>query len=311
MNKRTNMLKRNSGFIVGCVIAAGVSFAAANAMMANGLPTLTQDTDAPQETQAQTLAQEKEESRVYETDPFTVTASGNIIKGIETEQTEESEKQTETDEDGNVIYSDTQLDENGNPVESYEDGNVSGGYEDEGYYSEDTYGDDGSYNDGGYSDGSYDGGYSDGYSGDSGSYYDQPIEIYDSGNSDYYYDDSSANTGSSQGTSGSTGSTDPKIVTTDFWSDSILPQTYSEYIDESILHIFNAKELRLIRNEIFARHGRIFDSQELMDYFTQKSWYVPTYSPEEFDAHWDRYLTEYEVANLNVILDYEASLAGN
>lgn len=33
------------------------------------------------------------------------------------------------------------------------------------------------------------------------------------------------------------------------------------------------KELRLMRNEIFARHGRPFRSDDLHDYFTKKSWY--------------------------------------
>ena len=66
-----------------------------------------------------------------------------------------------------------------------------------------------------------------------------------------------------------------------------------------------------MRNEIFALNGRIFQSQDLRDYFSQKSWYVPTYSPEEFDANMFYYLNDYEEANLEVILNYEAALAGN
>ena len=85
----------------------------------------------------------------------------------------------------------------------------------------------------------------------------------------------------------------------------------SRYIDESELYNYSEAELRLIRNEIFALHGRIFNSQDLMDYFSQKSWYVPTYSPEEFDANMFAFLNDYEEANLSVILNYEAALAGN
>ena len=33
--KRKNMLKRNSGFIIGCVVAAGVSFFAADVVMSD------------------------------------------------------------------------------------------------------------------------------------------------------------------------------------------------------------------------------------------------------------------------------------
>ena len=85
----------------------------------------------------------------------------------------------------------------------------------------------------------------------------------------------------------------------------------SRYIDESELYNYSEGQLRLIRNEIFALHGRIFRSQDLRDYFSQKSWYVPTYDPDEFDAHMFDYLNDYEAANLKVILNYEAALAGN
>lgn len=35
-------------------------------------------------------------------------------------------------------------------------------------------------------------------------------------------------------------------------------------------------DLRIMRNEIYARHGYIFDSQDLRDYFSRQSWYRPT-----------------------------------
>jgi hypothetical protein len=40
--------------------------------------------------------------------------------------------------------------------------------------------------------------------------------------------------------------------------------------------------LRLMRNEIFARYGRPFGSEDLHQYFTKKSWYKvnPDYSDE-------------------------------
>ncbi|MDG3087752.1 YARHG domain-containing protein [Vibrio hannami] len=38
---------------------------------------------------------------------------------------------------------------------------------------------------------------------------------------------------------------------------------------------YSASELRLIRNEIFARHGYIFKSKDLSSYFSTKSWYSP------------------------------------
>ncbi|HMD68349.1 MAG TPA: YARHG domain-containing protein, partial [Chitinivibrionales bacterium] len=41
-------------------------------------------------------------------------------------------------------------------------------------------------------------------------------------------------------------------------------------------------ELRLLRNEIYARHGRIFESKDLQDHFRQCVWYRP--SPAYRDA---------------------------
>jgi hypothetical protein len=35
------------------------------------------------------------------------------------------------------------------------------------------------------------------------------------------------------------------------------------------------EQLRLMRNEILARHGYVFKSQDLRDYFSKKPWYKP------------------------------------
>jgi hypothetical protein len=37
------------------------------------------------------------------------------------------------------------------------------------------------------------------------------------------------------------------------------------------------QELRIMRNEIYARHGRKFKSQDLRDYFSAQDWYKPLY----------------------------------
>ena len=38
---------------------------------------------------------------------------------------------------------------------------------------------------------------------------------------------------------------------------------------------FSKENLRLARNEIFARHGYVFKSEELQAYFLQQPWYKP------------------------------------
>ena len=60
--------------------------------------------------------------------------------------------------------------------------------------------------------------------------------------------------------------------------------------------------LRLARNEIYARHGRIFDSADLNQYFNSQSWYLGLYTANEFDESW---LNKYEKANINLIKSYE------
>lgn len=48
-------------------------------------------------------------------------------------------------------------------------------------------------------------------------------------------------------------------------------------LTENDLIGLSKSELRILRNEIYARHGYIFKSQDLRDYFSTKSWYSPRY----------------------------------
>ena len=64
-------------------------------------------------------------------------------------------------------------------------------------------------------------------------------------------------------------------------------------------------ELRLLRNEIFARRGRPFRTQWLADYFMQQSWYQ-----EKPNFH-DSQLSAVEKRNLDVIVNYENELHAN
>ncbi len=327
------MLKRNSGFIIGCVVAAGVSFFAADVVMSDQVTLkLPLEEAATENDSERQLAPEMTEKHTYETDPFTVTADGTVVKGVETESPKQSEKETEqlqTDADGNVITPQTdengsaitpQTDENGNVISSTDAGsgqedtdwdtgsmdNSSGGSGEND--SSNSNGGDTSWDDGSYENGAGNGSSSGG----------QAIEITDPGNGSYSYNGGSGNSGSGNSGSGSNsgnssqsggnGNGQGSAATPD---DVILWGISSRYIDESELYNYSAGQLRLIRNEIFALHGRIFRSQDLRDYFSQKSWYVPTYDPDNFDANMFDYLNDYEAANLKVILNYEAALAGN
>ncbi len=85
-------------------------------------------------------------------------------------------------------------------------------------------------------------------------------------------------------------------------SDYILPTSDSAYLSVSDLEGLTAEECRLARNEIYARHGRMFDDEELQAYFNQFDWYEGTIAPSDFQESW---LNDYEVANRDLIVSYE------
>lgn len=61
-----------------------------------------------------------------------------------------------------------------------------------------------------------------------------------------------------------------------------------------------SKDLLLVaKNEIYARHGRMFENEDLYLHFLSKMWYVPRFTPEEFDESW---LNVYEKANLKLLI---------
>ncbi|MDZ8188951.1 MAG: YARHG domain-containing protein [Nostoc sp. ChiSLP02] len=61
-------------------------------------------------------------------------------------------------------------------------------------------------------------------------------------------------------------------------------------------------ELDIMRNSIFASHGRRFDTPELQDYFNNQPWYRPIYSPKEFPP---KLLTRLEQQNVEYINKYQ------
>ncbi|MDZ8028469.1 MAG: YARHG domain-containing protein [Nostoc sp. DedQUE11] len=61
-------------------------------------------------------------------------------------------------------------------------------------------------------------------------------------------------------------------------------------------------ELDIMRNSIFASHGRRFDTPELQDYFNNQPWYRPIYSPKEFPL---KLLTRLEQQNVDYISKYQ------
>lgn len=85
-------------------------------------------------------------------------------------------------------------------------------------------------------------------------------------------------------------------------NDYIISDSSTRYLTNSDLSNLSEWEIRVARNEIYARHGRIFDTKELAEYFEGKSWYNPTIPADQFS---NSYLNTIEKENLKFILNYE------
>lgn len=87
-----------------------------------------------------------------------------------------------------------------------------------------------------------------------------------------------------------------------------LPDASTVLLSGSDLADFTAAELRLARNEIYARHGRTFLDESLMEWFNAQEWYqntYPKYAPADFDSLNPSPLTNIEIKNLELIVEYE------
>ena len=87
-------------------------------------------------------------------------------------------------------------------------------------------------------------------------------------------------------------------------SEYIFPESDTRLLTREEVEAHSKEELRLARNEIFARHGMIFGG-DLEQYFSSKSWYTPTVPGEEFYDRVEMSLTE--EANIELIQEVEAT----
>lgn len=83
-------------------------------------------------------------------------------------------------------------------------------------------------------------------------------------------------------------------------NDEVLPSAYlantdNELLSKDFLNKTEISTIKLIRDEIYARHGFVFDDKETQKYFETKTWYVknPNYT--------DELLNDMEVKNLEII----------
>lgn len=76
----------------------------------------------------------------------------------------------------------------------------------------------------------------------------------------------------------------------------------SRRVTDTDLENLNGYTLDIMRNYIFARHGRRFVNPGLQEYFDKQSWYIPKYSPQEFPTN---LLSDLERRNVKYISEYQ------
>lgn len=84
----------------------------------------------------------------------------------------------------------------------------------------------------------------------------------------------------------------------------VLPSSSSYYYSEGELTGMSTYDLYIARNEIFARHGRMFNRSDLQDYFNSQAWYQPLYTPSQWDSMGNQ-LNDYELKNAALIKKVE------
>lgn len=89
-------------------------------------------------------------------------------------------------------------------------------------------------------------------------------------------------------------------------SDYILPQSSSRLLNKSDVSGLSLREINYAKNEIYARHGRLFKSDELQNYFNSKSWYNGTINPDSFSAS---LLSDVEKKNAEYLREIEFDMA--
>ncbi len=82
------------------------------------------------------------------------------------------------------------------------------------------------------------------------------------------------------------------------------PESNSRILEAQELSGMTKVELRIARNEIYARYGWRFESEELADYFERKAWYA---AGENVD---DTILSDVERANIELIAEVEKTAPG-
>lgn len=85
-------------------------------------------------------------------------------------------------------------------------------------------------------------------------------------------------------------------------SSYLMPDSAERYLEISEIEGYSHDEIQMIINEIYARHGREFHTQENIDYFSAQDWYEPVAG--KADEEIDNEFNAYEKANVELLCKY-------
>ncbi|WP_035764964.1 YARHG domain-containing protein [Butyrivibrio sp. NC2002] len=90
-------------------------------------------------------------------------------------------------------------------------------------------------------------------------------------------------------------------ITVSTESEFIFEDSDKRFLTDDEVKNLSKDEIRIAINEIYARRGRAYETPELKEYFSSKSWYNPQYSKSEFS---EEVFNEYEKANIKLLVKY-------
>lgn len=92
--------------------------------------------------------------------------------------------------------------------------------------------------------------------------------------------------------------------TTEGWTPLADPRSWDRQLSLRDLQDLSRRDLRILRNILYARRGRPFAAPSLQEYFATLEWYEPD------PAYTDTRLTAVDRRNIKLILDLERKLGG-
>jgi len=91
------------------------------------------------------------------------------------------------------------------------------------------------------------------------------------------------------------------------FAQGLYPEGSQRLLNNNDLKNLSAEQLKIMRNEIYARHGYVFSADDLAEYFKKQAWYTPLNNNYQAVAA----LSTTENKNIALIKEYEAKLNGD